>query len=247
MLRTILHHLRGYAHKILGTSHLYNQGALKTSYGNFENSNFAQKIMDRITRMESQINWRIYGLPANYSNLRLEQLATFNNQQSLNDLLQKIANLAKDLDEAKLLQNKIEPSFETRVIVLSSATIEFKAEDSAVYLVDPNDLLTNSVVNKDLNKNVINVSPITYLQTLGSETKAFIWLSDYLHRADPITALMTLNQIDGLANGSKFSGFAKPNLDDPRIIKGFNWDLVEKLFPNLSLKREEKVFEITKS
>jgi len=246
LLRTILHHIRKAAHRILGTSHIYNQGALAQTGTDQEFTLFAQKIFDRITRLESQMNWRNLGEPTSLGNLKLEQLATLNDQGLLQDLCTKLSKTLRDPDEENQYKKLILDSYSKQIVVSSCSTLGGSKDNTAIYLLDPHDLITTIQARQTNLDYLVKVGPLTYLQALDSREPIFIWLSDFLHRSDPLTSMLTLLYcIKNLASGSKVAGYAKANPQDPRVVKEFDIAWAIKFQSDLNLRTEGSIFEFT--
>jgi len=240
LLRTILHHTRKCAHKLLGTNHVYNQGSLD------DPTSSHQKIMDRITRLEAQVNWRNLGDPSSLGNLKLEQLAATNDKDLLRDLCDNLSGQLGDPNEQQHFNSRTTSEYFNRIIVTSPSTVLNKLEVSYTYLLDPQDVFTNIQAQRLDDTSLLRVAPLTYLQALGDKDLTFIWLSDFLHRAEPITAMLTLlHCVKNLKPGSKVAGYIKADSNDPRVFKEFDLQMLTKFKSGLDIKTEGNVFEFT--
>ena len=211
MLRPFVHRFRALALRLLGI-----KATPRTVTERLE------RLMDRVLLLESHVNWRLHGAPANFGNVRLEQLALTRGTTSLRDLVDRLESHYGRSDEATVLGDWLRQVSPSPVVAIGSrALLGFQSEGRPVTLIADSDDLHSSAWSKDVpsGQRLVEAPPLAYLETQQDQTLAAVWFGDFMLRAQPLKALMTVQSALKKIHPSGFvGGYWKPQAGDPRVM-----------------------------
>jgi len=263
-LRPLLHKIRNMARTFLG---LDATGAYALP-GHFSvelpiGETF-QRVMDRICLLESQVNWRLYGMPAAVGNVKLEQAGILANGLELENLIAHLAKLNARENEEKLfsdwLENLKTKSVMQRIVVACSySLVNSSTFQQAVnqyknqiwFVVDVDDLYLpayESFIPKDAN--VLRAPLISVLAGLGNEELSGAWLSDAHIRMHPLKWLLVLQQTErALSPKGKACGLSISESEASKDVRSLKYTpaaLWSEMAKVPALKLHDEHFEMQK-
>jgi hypothetical protein len=215
-LRPIVHKIRKVIKTLLGITTIeYDPNdALKKNI---------LRVADRLTLIESQINWRLYGLPAPMTNIKLEQA-------------QILAGSGEVEENLKLLSNhfcqKFEPSYLNSsdiktLSIINDTSLDFiqkhYSSKEASLILETSDLFLEKPLNI---KELIPLKAASLPAFLQTQSWDHIWLSSLMERITPLqTSLLIQNSYTHLNPQGRCEGIfydAQNMVDfwnDPRRIR----------------------------
>lgn len=190
VLRRILHYFRKGCYRILGV-----QPMMETFMPYMDAR--MERMIDRICLLESQVNWRMHGLPAPFANVKLEHLGSLLGQDEIRDLLKKSQDLR---DSTALLTWFEKENFSTKSIVVGSPALFGKNEkiltvlSQLTLICDPEDIMS-VLWFKNVPKTwrcCLHTDILTFLLGVDDSSSDIIWLGDALNRLSPLKALLVI-------------------------------------------------------
>lgn len=209
-IRPLLHNIRNWSRKFLG---LDATGAYALP-GHFSAElpvgETFQRVMDRICLLESQVNWRLYGMPAAVGNVKLEQAGILANGLELERLVTHLAEVNEREHETALFTRWLSEvrASETkgRIIVVVSLSLlkaqsiqtELTVLGSRVWCIaDVEDLYLPALEPLlPQNVQVMRAPLLSVLSGLADAELAGAWLSDSHIRMHPLKWLLSLQQLE---------------------------------------------------
>lgn len=199
--------------------------------GEVFDSELMMRLSDRIAILESQVNWRLYGLPSRVENVKLEQVRLLS---ASGDVEWAIAGFEKNrVSRFTGLPAELSGGGKSGSVFVSddSTGSELRAlmptfanDANFAWVDDPNDLY--SVVRKSA---VIETGKVTILKAsihsaiakLAEGSHDYVWLSSAIERATPIQGLILMRRAClGLAPGGRCAGYFEDYL---RTEPGLYW------------------------
>ncbi len=284
IFRTIIHYARKILHRTLGTRNavepymkevferidrIVSNTEVTTATAKVSNANSRIfSIVDRIAVLESQINWRIYGLPARIENIKLEQaaiLAGSGDVESALELLSKSA-LTPSLEIITASIKSI--SAHSAAIFGSSVPNEtnfiydeLKEKASLLLIRDSANLFNESwalnlSAQTQMGCALVEVSLASTAALFSPDKFDFIWFSNILERLTPIqTQILVQKASKSLLKDGLIAGYFL-NYDccdhglywqDPRRLRPMTQVSVEAFFKavgftEIQFRREDDGF-----
>jgi hypothetical protein len=263
-LRPILHTVRNLLRALIGVDAIRHQPLPEHYSVELPVGEAFQRVMDRISILESQVNWRLYGMPASVGNIKLEQAAILANscdlERLLDDLAPHVASAAApDHLRAALASTSNNQSAPKNLYVVDPAALACAPQsENALFIYDSEDLFL-PVWKKHGSKppSRVEAPVLSVLAAQSSESAQLIWLADTAERLPPLKQLLTLRHAwrvlapGGVLAGVFASDSARPTKAalDPRWLRPFAPELLKKLLPELAAMEwdtEEGTFKINK-
>jgi hypothetical protein len=197
-----------------------------------------QRVMDRICLLESQVNWRLYGMPAAVGNVKLEQAGILANGLELENLVAHLAKLNARENEEKHFSDWLESLKKQNVIqrvvvVCSYSLVNSGAFQQAVtqyknqiwFVADVEDLYLpayEALIPRDAN--VLRAPLVSVLAGLGNEELTGAWLSDAHIRMHPLKWLLVLQQLErALSPKGKARGLSIPENNASKDVRSLKY------------------------
>lgn len=253
LARRPLHLFRKFSFRLLGIRSIGD--SLHSSNGSQNDTLYTddiyQRMMDRVCLLESHVNWRLHGLPAQLGNIRLEQAAVLSQGAELKAMIDKVAEACFDDSERKEAASFLSKSSGEAIVVGSYNLFGRHAEPfdrkKVKYLADPEDLTSVSWSLEGKNSDVFSVGVLPFLLSQDDKSYDAIWLGNCLQRSAPLQRLLILqNAMRLLKTGGVISGVSKV-AGDLGLQTPMNWELLTALdVPSSSLSISDKTYTVTK-
>ncbi len=245
-LRRILHYFRKVCYRVLGMRPM-----LETFMPFIDER--LERMIDRICLLESQLNWRMHGLPSSFANVKLEQLGSLLGKEEIQDLLRKSQETQ---DATAQVQWFEKANFSENSIVAGSPILFAKQNEKilanmskASLVCDPEDILS-VLWFKDLPKTwrCVHTDILTFLLSLEDSSSDLIWLGDALTRLSPLKALLVLKHAYRvLKSNGKMSGLVHGQSITSQISYTFNWQSLRAIdIPETALSIENEIWSLLK-
>lgn len=192
----------------------------------------AMNALDRVAVLESQVNWRLLGMPARLENLSMEQLPLLGDRQTATAALNKL-KASQRVPLALIRQAFASAGAKDAVFAVSAWSSD---ESDAVFtskvkflVVDPTELFGQPSRHAIASTDTVHASVIDGAARLTRPEFDFIWLSSAAERLTPLQLQVLFLQVKtGLqANGSCCGYFADYTKSDP----GAYWTNPSRLRP----------------
>jgi hypothetical protein len=263
-IRPLLHSIRNWSRKFLG---LDATGAYALP-GHFSAElpvgETFQRVMDRICLLESQVNWRLYGMPAAVGNVKLEQAGILANGLELENLVEHLAQVNQRPNEVELFlrwcgEMKASNSMQRILVVpswslLKDQTVQKALEDFGTrlwFIADVEDLYLPALEPLlPRSKQIFRAPLLSVLSGFASEELSGVWVSDAHVRMHPLKWLLTLQQLQrtlalgGITRGMVISDDMAAR--DVRCLKQLDPEHWAQLSSLGELKLDTELFEIKK-
>jgi len=245
--RPLIFFIRKIIWKILGAG---DTGAIIEEINHFPRSQSIDHRMvalwERLNILESNVNWRLHGLPPRLVNVKLEQakllsgsgeieiaLETFKQNcpfpPSFPESFIKIVSQAQSIFILPGDNNQEWNVFRSHLHSNTKVTIIDDTSDLLRYNVD-NELVENEQIT------VLRSSAIDASARLINQEFNLIWISSLLERVTPIQAMIMIRRsLSALSPGGSFAGMIssqskEKTWPDPRLVYQFNLKQFESLF-----------------
>ena len=193
----------------------------------------AMNALDRLAVLESQVNWRLLGMPARVENLKMEQLPLLADAGTAEAALTRL-KASQRIPLTIIKQACASAAAKTSVFAVSSWSAE---ENDTVYtqgkvkflVVDPTELFGQPSRHAIESTQTVHTSVIDAAARLTRAEFDFIWLSSAAERLTPLQLQTLFLQVKtGLLPNGTCSGYFA---DYPRSDAGAYWTHPSRLRP----------------
>lgn len=212
-LRPLIHRTRIILLKALGLSELRNLVGTRGGV-NSPIDLLLVRLSDRLSLLESQVNWRLYGLPARVCNIKLEQAQLLAGAGDVERALEALSARLTGEQISTAVLPKL--SGDSRVFVVLGrewTTLKELLNSSQMVLIhDANDLFFET--DKNLYSHISGTSEVLEVGAVNSMARLqqpefdLIWFSSLFERVTPLQMEVALSRACGaLRPGACCSGF----------------------------------------
>jgi hypothetical protein len=224
-LRPLLHRFRQVLFMILGVDgQRLNVKLLEEPVSTLPvNQELWLRLADRISVMESNVTWRLYGLPATLGDLRLEHLSMMETSGPLEELLAAVARLeANGAEEAavraflsglsKGAAKDAAPAVAVGSLNLQQASYAKLLGASCTHVVaDREDVFAPLWTAQAGLPDVVTTDALAFLRSRPARSLSAVWLSDAVFRSHTLKSLMLIQECRRILRpGGAVGGLSAP-------------------------------------
>jgi hypothetical protein len=203
LLRPWVIRLRHMAHRFWGVQVLSINSDLKLELPVGE---AFHRVMDRICLLETQVNWRLLGLPQRVANIQLEHLAILGDQLPIRDALQKAEWLSVTEDQMELnafndFVSRLCRQEGDKLVVCGSMALvrswnQFNCSEFKVDWIDDTEDLYLPLWEDESLEGVrrLRVPLLSYLAGAQGKNICGVWVSRHVSWQHPLKTIVTINQ-----------------------------------------------------
>lgn len=186
------------------------------------------RLLDRFGVLESNVNWRLYGLPPKLCNIKLEQAGLVAGSGDVERSLEELRKLLVPVVEDDVLAIAKGRSFNNAFVIAGDDNVEFRAfkraagsKTSFTVVDDTSDLMRSEAMDLKGEESptvvILKMDGANAFARMIQPEFDFIWLSSLLERLSPLQSSIVLQRSRrGLKSGGVIAGFfADFAIEDP--------------------------------